>query len=89
MKIPKKVRWMFESVCLQLLIATLQVLTLRQCVRFCRFMAWLLADVFKFRRKVIHGNLTAVYPEYTPERIEEATRNMWYHLLMMLSLIHI
>ena len=83
MKIPKKWRWKLETVCLQLLIAILQVLSIKQCVRFCRFMAWLLADVIKFRRKIIHDNIIAVYPDYTPQRVSEMTTNMWYHLLMM------
>ncbi len=82
-KIPKRVRWTLESALLQFLIAVLQVLPISSCARFCRFLAWLLNDVVKFRRKVIFENIQAVYPQLTETQVKTMSENMWYHLLMM------
>lgn len=83
MKVPKKVRWTLERVCLQFVIAVLQVMTIGACARFCHFLSWLFADVIKFRRKVIYDNIKAVYPDLSDEEIAKMGRKMWYHLLMM------
>ncbi len=72
-----------ELLVLKIVICMLQILPMEMCARFCRGLAWLLADVIKFRRRVIEENLRGVYPDITPRKIREMTREMWYHLCLM------
>lgn len=46
-------------------------------------MAWLFNDILKFRRKVIFENIQAVFKDLTEEQVNDMSREMWYHLLMM------
>lgn len=72
-----------ELLVLKIVICTLQILPMEMCARFCRGLAWLLADVIKFRVRVIEENLQGVYPDITPNKVREMTREMWYHLCLM------
>lgn len=79
----ERMRWLVEYAAARTVIAFIQLLTIRQCAAVARFFAWLAADVIKFRRKVISENLMAVYPDLSPDELQGITRDMWYHLAMM------
>ncbi len=72
-----------ELLVLKIVICMLQIMPMEMCAQFCRGLAWLLADVIKFRQRVIEENLRGVYPDITPHKIREMTREMWYHLCLM------
>lgn len=72
-----------EYLALQLVLSFVQVLPIETCARVCRFFAWLISDVIKFRRKIIDENLLGVYPDMPVEQRREISREMWYHLLLM------
>ncbi|MFO0036090.1 MAG: lysophospholipid acyltransferase family protein [Planctomycetota bacterium] len=76
-------RWRLEYAAARAVISLVQLLTPRQCAALANGLAWLLADVLKVRRRVTEENLTAVFPAANPEQIRSATRQMWYHLVMM------
>lgn len=76
-------RWRLEYAAARAVIGIVQLLSPRQCASLAKGLSWLLADVFKVRRRVVEENLTAVFPTASPEQIRAATREMWYHLVMM------
>jgi KDO2-lipid IV(A) lauroyltransferase len=73
----------FELLILKLVICIVQVLPMSVCDRLCHQLAWLVADVLKFRKKIIWENLRGVYPDIIDDRCQTMTRRMWYHLFLM------
>ncbi len=83
---PRQRSWIktyLEYLLLQLVLAIVQVLPIETCARLCRGLAWLVADVIKFRHKVIDENILGVYPEMPADERRQMARQMWYHLCMM------
>ena len=78
-----QLRTFAEYLALQLILSLVQVLPIETCARFCRGLAWLANDVFKFRRKVIDENILGVFPEMPILERQEMSRRMWYHLFLM------
>ena len=72
-----------EVLLMQVILCVIQVLSIEACARVCRWLAWLVTDVVKFRKKIIRENILGVYPDATEERIHQMATEMW------LSLIHI
>lgn len=82
-------RRMIELFALQSLIAIIGILSMESCARICRFLAWLVADVVRFRQRVIRENLQGVFPGMDDEKMQQTTRQMWYHLILMVcQVIH-
>ena len=52
-----------EYLILQLVLSIVQVLPINACAQLCRWIAWLFADVIKFREKVIDENILGVFPD--------------------------
>ena len=52
-----------EYLSLQLVVSIVQILSIDACAQLCRWLAWLFADVIKFRRSVIDENILGVYPD--------------------------
>ncbi|MCH2182833.1 MAG: lysophospholipid acyltransferase family protein [Mariniblastus sp.] len=75
-------RWI-QYVAIRWVISIVGMLPIECCESIARGLAWLLTHLVKFRRRVIVENLTAVYPEMTPDEVRETTRKMWFHLIMM------
>lgn len=75
-------RWL-QYLVLQTVICVIGALTAEQCAELARRLAWLMTDVFGFRRRVIEENLKAVYPDLDDVQLRELRRQMWYHLVMM------
>ena len=76
-------RRILEYLILRIVISILQILSADACASFARWLAWFVNDVVKFRRRVIHENITGVYPDKTEAERTEMAREMWYHLIMM------
>ena len=72
-----------EYLVFQIVLSIIQIMPIEMCAKLCRGLAWLIADVLKFRRKVIDENLRGVYPDISEEKAREMTREMWYHLCLM------
>ena len=72
-----------EYLVLRLIVCGVQIMTPAACARFSRMLAWLVADVIRFRRKTIHENILGVYPDMPESQRDEMVRNMYYHLIMM------
>ena len=72
-----------EYLSLQLVVSIVQILSIDACAQLCRWLAWLFADVIKFRRSVIDENILGVYPDMPEPERREMTRQMWYHLCLM------
>ncbi|MBR0192162.1 MAG: lysophospholipid acyltransferase family protein [Thermoguttaceae bacterium] len=68
----------------RLIVSVLQALSLEQAHGASRFLAWLCADVFHVRERVLNENLTHAFPGKSPEEIRELKRAMWRHLTLML-----
>ncbi len=81
-------RWI-EYLVIRWIVSVIGMLPIEWCETFARGLAWVFADLVKFRRKVIVDNLTSVYPEMTPTEVHQTTRNMWFHLIMMgIEVVH-
>lgn len=78
-----RIKILIEYIALQLVLSLVQVLPIEGCARLCRFLAWLAADVLKFREKVIHENISGVFPDKSHEERKRMAREMWYHLFLM------
>lgn len=83
MKLSQENRWRLEYGLVRALVCLVQVLSPRQCSAVARFLAWLMADLFRMRRKVCEENLAGVFPDQSPRERAAMIRSMWYHLIMM------
>ncbi len=79
----KVIKTYVEFFALQIVLAIVQVLPITTCAKICRGLAWLLADVLKFRSKVIHENIRGVFPDLSSDQRHKMARQMWYHLTLM------
>ncbi len=68
----------------RLAISIIQAFSLEQARRFANFMAWLCADVFHVRGKLLHENLTHAFPEKNTDEIHKLEQKMWRHLFYMM-----
>ena len=78
-----RIKTFLEFLVLQVVLSIVQVLPIEMCASFCRWLAWLVSDVIKFRKKIIHDNILGVYPEMSEADRREMSREMWYHLFLM------
>jgi KDO2-lipid IV(A) lauroyltransferase len=76
-------RYLFEYLLVRLLICLVQVSSVEACAATARFLARLINDVFRFRRKVIDENIRRVYPQMSAVQRQDMSREMWFHLVMM------
>ena len=69
-------RWI-EYLVIRWIVSVIGMLPIEWCETFARGLAWVFADLVKFRRKVIVENLTSVYPEMTPTEVSsDHTKNV-------------
>jgi len=83
MKLHRKHRWLAEYLAVRMLVCMVQILSPKQCAGVARFLAWLMADVFRMRRRTCLENLSAVFPDMSATEQQSVIRKMWYHLIMM------
>lgn len=68
---------------IRIVFCVIQAIPLSWCQRLANGLAWLFNDVIKFRRKVIWDNLTHVFPDHSEQQIQDISRQMWAHLILM------
>lgn len=68
---------------LRIIIAVVQAVRIETCFAGCHFLAWLMYDVVKMRRRLVDENLAQAFPEKSPAERAEIGRGMWVHLLTM------
>ncbi len=73
-----------EYLVVRLVISLIQVLPLSLCDRFAAGLAFLCTRVIKLRHKTIQENLKAVFPEWSEEKRQQVTHDMWHYLVMMI-----
>ena len=64
-------------------ICIIQALPRSTCERAARWLAGILGDRIRIRRRVVRENLRRAFPEWTTAECREVTRGMWEHLLLM------
>ncbi len=77
------VRQLLEYAAVRLLLSIVQVLPLSACARLAEILAWIAADIVRFRHRVVDENLRLTFPDAAPERRREIARQMWEHLVLM------
>lgn len=70
-------------VAVRLVVAVVGIFSIEQCREAAVFLSWLFTHVIPIRRKTIHENLHASFPNLTPREEKRLTRKMWEHLLLM------
>jgi Kdo2-lipid IVA lauroyltransferase/acyltransferase len=68
----------------RILIAVVQALRIETCVAACRWLAWLMHDVVKLRRRLVDDNLAQAFPEKSVAERHRIGLAMWEHLLTMI-----
>ncbi len=85
----RKFQHLLEYLLVRTLVCVVQIMTVDQCGRFARSLAWLINDVIRFRKDVVDENIRHVYPELDPAARRDMAREMWFHLIMMaFDIIH-
>jgi KDO2-lipid IV(A) lauroyltransferase len=64
-------------------ICIVQAMDLDSAARLAKTAAWFVADVVRFRRRVVSDNLRHAFPEYSEEQRREMAHRMWEHLLLL------
>lgn len=67
----------------RLIICVVQAMPVKACDQLAWFLAFVAADVFKIRAKLIDDNLEKVFPLTTGLSRKQTSRAMWRHLCMM------
>ncbi len=67
----------------RLAVSLVQALPLDTCARYARHLAWLAADVFRVRARVVEDNLQHAFPELSPHARRMLARRMWEHLFLL------
>ncbi len=81
----RNLRHFLEFFVARTILAVLQVLPLSACAGLARWLAWLAADVIRFREKVVDENLRMTFPDWPPSKRRDVARRMWEHLVLMTS----
>jgi KDO2-lipid IV(A) lauroyltransferase len=76
-------RHLLEYFAVRVALSLIQAVRIETCDFVCRWLAFLAADVFKIRGKVVEQNLQFAFPEKSEAERNEITRRMWHHLLLM------
>ena len=64
-------------------ICVIQALPRSMCERGARWLAGVLGDRIRIRRRVVREDLRRAFPEWTSDQCRQVTREMWEHLLLM------
>jgi len=67
----------------RVVICLVHIVSLERCDRICRLLAKLLSNWLPVRRSLIRENLQMIFPDWSPERSEKITEQMWHHLMLM------
>jgi len=67
----------------RLMICIVQALRIETAQRLAEGLAWLMADVFRVRGKVVEENLRHAFPDLSDTQRKRLIRAMWNHLLLL------
>jgi KDO2-lipid IV(A) lauroyltransferase len=67
----------------RVLFCVIQAMPLSWCERFATGLAAVLNDGLRFRHRVIRENLIHVFPDRSPAELDQISRGMWRHLVLM------
>ncbi|MBQ3389176.1 MAG: lysophospholipid acyltransferase family protein [Thermoguttaceae bacterium] len=67
----------------RLVIAVVGIFSMDQCRTLAAFLAWLFTDLIPIRRKTLHENLHAAFPDLSRREEKRLIRRMWEHLFLM------
>lgn len=67
----------------RMLICMVQAMRIETGQILARHFAWLLADVFRVRGKLVDENLRQAFPDVSPSGRRRLARRMWEHLLLL------
>lgn len=86
----RKLRHVAEYLTVRVALSLMQAVSIETCQAVCVWLAWLAADVFRLRGRVVEENLRIAFPEKAESERREIARRMWNHvLLMMCEIAHI
>src|SRR5436190_2950407 len=80
----RNLRHLAEYFVVRLALSLIQAVRIETCEAVCRWLAWLAADVFRIRGRVVEENLRIAFPEKSATERHDITRRMWEHLLLMI-----
>ncbi|TWU60485.1 Lipid A biosynthesis lauroyl acyltransferase [Rubripirellula tenax] len=67
----------------RLLVAVIQTLPVDMGDSLCRFLAWLVGEKLKIRRRETDQNLSLIFPQADEAQRRHLRQAMWHHLLLM------
>lgn len=79
----RRIRHIAEYLAVRLVLSVIQAVSIETCEVVCRWLAYLAADVFKVRGRIVDENLQIAFPEMPEDERKWITRRMWHHLLLM------
>jgi len=78
-----QLRHVAEYLAVRVALSLIQAVNIETCAAISGFAAWLAADVFRIRRRVVAENLRIAFPGMSDQERRRLTRRMWEHLLLM------
>jgi Kdo2-lipid IVA lauroyltransferase/acyltransferase len=87
----RNLRHVAEYFAVRVTLSLIQAVSSETCVAASGWLAWLAADVFKIRGRVVEENLRIVFPDKTAGERQEIAWRMWEHLVLMvceIALLH-
>ena len=87
----RNLRHLAEYFAVRVAMSLIQAVSIETCMAASGWLAWLAADVFKIRGRVVEENLQIVFPEQTAAQRQAVARRMWEHLVLMvceIALLH-
>ena len=78
-----RLRHIAEYLAVRVALSIIQAVSIETCDVVCRWMAYLAANVWKIRGRVVDENLQIAFPEMMPAERQRITKRMWHHLLLM------
>src|SRR6478672_2378713 len=76
-------RHLAEYFAIRVALSFIQAVSIETCAALTSWLAWLAADVFRIRDRVVSENLRIAFPEKSEQERHRLTRQMWEHLLLM------
>jgi Kdo2-lipid IVA lauroyltransferase/acyltransferase len=76
-------RHLTEYLAVRAALSLVQALSPGACAAATRWFAWLAADIFRIRGRIVDENLAIAFPEKSSAERQEIARQMWRHLLLM------
>ncbi len=79
----RQIRHLAEYFAVRVVMSLIQAVSMDTCATVTGWIAWLAADVFKIRGRVVDENLRIAFPEKCEQERQRIARRMWRHLLLM------